>query len=208
MQNYIATIALDVDGVLLDCDGGFATVAEHLLGRSLPKLNNSYELDKRYGITQQEVYNVFEEMKTHPEGWGGMAVLPQAIAAAKLLQDNGYRVELVTAIPEDLKEMRLACLAAYGFVPDAIHCAGHHLASKQKIVEKMDPIMIVDDRLKHLKDCSFVPNLVWVDHGDEQDGLEYDENTVFKVNSLMEWVTYWMDNYHPKAKTKNALSYS
>ena len=194
MSKHVA--ALDVDGVLLDCDGAFCTVASHLLQRPLKMLNNAYDLHIRYGITQDEVYEVFEEMKRHPQGWGGMPALQDAINAAKRLQDNGYRVELVTAIPDDLKEMRLICLDAHGFIPDAIHCAGHHTASKKAIVENMQPVMIVDDRLKHLYDCDKVPYRVWVDHGDEQDGLTFDATQLFRVRSLEQWVNQWMDHYH------------
>lgn len=194
MQKKIA--ALDVDGVLLDCDGAFCTVASHYLNRPLRALNRAYELNVRYGITQEQVYEVFEEMKNHPQGWGGMPALQDAINSARLLQENGYRVELVTAISQDLEEMRLACLAAHNFVPDAIHCAGHHTASKKAIVEEMDPVMIVDDRLKHLYDCDKVPYRVWVDHGDEQDGLEFDSSQLFRVRSLEQWVTQWMEHYH------------
>jgi len=198
------TVALDVDGVLLDCDGAFCIVASHYLNRPLRMLNRAYELDVRYGITQQQVYEVFDEMKRHPSGWGGMPALQEAICAAKLLQENGYRVELVTAISHDLEEMRLACLKAHGFVPDAIHCAGHHTASKKAIVEAMNPIMIVDDRLKHLYDCDKVPYRVWVDHGDEQDGLTFDSSLLFRVRSLDQWVNQWMQYYHSQGN-KNAV---
>lgn len=190
------TVALDVDGVLLDCDGAFCIVASHYLKKPLRVLNRAYDLGQRYGITQQDVYAVFEEMASHPHGWGGMPALQDAIAAAKNLQNNGYRIELVTAIPQKLEQMRLACLAAHDFIPDAIHCAGHHTASKKGIVEKMNPIMIVDDRLKHLYECNSVPYRVWVDHGDEQDGLEFDSTEVFRVRSLEQWVSQWFEHYH------------
>lgn len=193
-------VALDVDGVLLNCDEAIAIVGSHMLKRPLRALNKSYELDVRYGITQQQVYDVFEEMKRHPQGWAGMPALRAAIAAAKQLQDSGRKIHLVTAIPEELKEMRLVSLAAHNFVPDSIHCAGHHLASKKAIIEKLSPIMMVDDRLKHLYDCPEVPYRAWVDHGDEQDGLTFDSTQVFRVRSLEQWVNEWFEIYQPKAR--------
>lgn len=179
--------AVDVDGVLLDCDGAFAIVASHLLGVPLPKLNTSYDLGKRYGITDLEVFEVFEYMKTHPQGWSKMPAIDGAIDAVIKLQNSGWDIQLVTAIKEDLKEMRLESLHHHGFVPDGIHCVGHHLASKSEVIKSIGAELIIDDRLKHIHESSFVKTKVWVDHGDEQDGLTCPNSTI-KVNSLKEFV--------------------
>ena len=179
--------AVDVDGVLLNCDGAFAAAASDYTGRALVKLNNAYELDRRYGIENTQVLEVFEYMKSHPQGWGSMPTINGAIEAVIHMQQQGYAIHLVTAIGEDLRDMRLECLHAHGFVPDAIHCAGHHLASKRAIIEQLQPVVMVDDRLKHLFDADMVPTRIWVDHGDEQDGLMGDER-VIAVPSLAHWV--------------------
>ena len=182
--------AIDVDGVLLDCDNSFAIVASDMLKRPLVKLNNAYNLSIRYGITHDEMLKTFEYMKDHPSGWSGMPALKGAIDAVKNLQLKGYFIHLVTAIPEELKDMRLSCLKKYDFVPDAIYCAGHHLASKTEALRNINPIMMIDDRLSHLNDISFVPYRVWVDHGDDQEGF-VPQKDVHRVKSLSQWIKKW-----------------
>lgn len=192
--------AIDVDGVLLDCDGAFAEVASNLLNRPLPKLNTSYNLSKRYDITESEVYETFDYMKTHPRGWASMQDIKGAIKSVKALQDNGWDVQLVTAIPKDLEQMRLTCLATYGFIPDGIHCVGHHLAGKSDVIKEIGASLMVDDRLKHLYEAPFVNTRVWVDHGDEQDGLKFD-GSVIKVKSISDFA----DEFLNKSKSKSTL---
>jgi hypothetical protein len=179
--------AVDVDGVLLNCDHSFAQVAGDLLGRKLHALNNAYNLATRYGITEKNMFDTFEFMEVHPLGWGGMEALSGAIEAVKHLQDIGYFVHLVTAIPQELSSLRLSCLKAYDFVPDNIYCAGSHLASKTEALREMNPVMMVDDRLLHLHGAPFIPYRVWVDHGDEQDGLIM-EKGIYRVGGISEWV--------------------
>lgn len=181
------TAAVDVDGVLLDCNAAFAAAASDYTGRQLVELNTCYELDKRYGISNDDVLAVFEYMKTHPQGWAGMPALAGAIEAMHVLRAHGYAIHLVTAISEDLKDMRLECLRAHDFVPDGIHCAGHHLASKTSIIRALNPVVMIDDRLRHLYESEGVPTRVWIDHGDEQDGLAPDDRVV-RVNSLSAWI--------------------
>lgn len=204
MENNV--IALDVDGVLLDCDLGFRLVAEAILGRKMEPLNSEYDLKVRYQLTAEESAIVFEKMKTHELGWKGMPKLENAIEAALHLQEIGYNIQLVTAIPEELKELRLECLKNYGLIPDGIHCAGHHTASKKEILQKINPIMLVDDRLKHLYECDEVEYRVWVDLNHKQDdGLEFDGTQLFKVKSLHDWVEHWVEHYHiwNNKKSKN-----
>ena len=183
----MSNAALDVDGVLLNCDLAFAQVASQLLGRPVRPLNNVYDLGERYGITQDQMHETFEYMKTHPQGWAGMPALEGAIEAAKHLQAQGINIHLVTAISEDIRQMRLICLEAHGFVPYDIHCAGHHLASKKAIIERIKPFVFVDDRLTHLNAVPSVPERIWIDHGDSQDGLLPDPS-IIRVTSLPQWV--------------------
>lgn len=182
--------ALDVDGVLLNFDHSFAIVAEKTLGRPMRKLNAAYDLRKRYGLTQDEINLVWEEMKIHPNGWRGMLELEGARESFATLREMGYRIELVTAISKEFEQMRLDCLAQYGMIPDGIHCVGGHDASKIDVLRELAPELIVDDRLSHLLPATFIPHRVWVDHGDDQDGLVVDEN-IYRVTSLASWVAQW-----------------
>lgn len=183
-------IVLDVDGVLLDCDGAFARVAALVLARPVEKLCSAYNLTQRYGLTQDEVDRVWDDMNHHPHGWIGMPALPGAADAFAQLKAMDHEIHLVTAIPETLETMRWECLKGHGMIPHHIHCAGHHAASKSDIVRAIDPIMIVDDRLVHLHGADGVPHRVFVDHGDDQGGLVATA-AMHRVSSLAEWVQWW-----------------
>lgn len=183
-------VIFDCDGVLLDCDGGFAKVASDVLGRPMVKACPSYDLRQRYSITQAEADSVWGAMPDHPHGWRYFDPLPGAVQAFNRMRAHGYRIEVVTAIKQELAEPRMESLAAHNMVPDALHCAGGHTASKADIVAAINPIMIVDDRLIHLSECSGVPYRVLVDHGDWQDGLVVDDE-IAVVSSLDKWVSSW-----------------
>lgn len=183
-------VVFDCDGVLLDCDGGFAKVAAAVLGRQMTKVCPSYDLRQRYNITQSEADRVWEEMKSHPCGWRGFDPLPGAVQAFNRMRAHGYRIEVVTAIKQDLADQRMESLAAHNMLPDVLHCAGGPAASKAEIVAEINPIMIVDDRIRHLHECPGVPYRVLVDHGDLQDGLVVDEQ-IACVRSLDQWVRSW-----------------
>jgi hypothetical protein len=135
---------LDVDGVLLDFLSAFKRVAAVALARPIPCLNRSYDLRSRLGLSQTEIGQVLESMNNHDHGWKGMPAFPGAANAVSRLRSHGYDIHLVTAIPESLRGLRLACLEANGIVPDSIHCAGHHAASKSEIIQKLAPVMFVD----------------------------------------------------------------
>lgn len=181
---------LDVDGVLVDCEGGFVAVGTAALRRPLVKLNNSYNFAIRYNMTEDEVVFVFDAMMDHPQGWGKLDALPGASKAFARLQRYGYEIHLVSAIPEKIRDLRAVSLEAHGMIPDAIHCAGHHRASKSEIIRQINPVMFVDDRLKHLHEAHFVPERVLVDLGDEQDGLTVCDQ-IIQVKNLASWVDSW-----------------
>lgn len=187
---YSNEIVLDVDGVLLDCDGGFAKVASVVLDRPIERQTRSYDMKQRYGLTPAETSAVWEAMEQHEAGWKGFDALPGARNAFFRLRAMGHGLHLVTAIPEAIRLLREECLQSHGMTADSIHCAGHMHASKSAIVQQINPVIIVDDRLSHLQGVPFVPYRVWVDNGDEQDGLVVDEE-IIQVKALDKWVDAW-----------------
>lgn len=190
MQPNPKDIALDVDGVLLDCDGGFSTVGTHLLGRPVQKVCKSYNMKDRYGLSAEETASIWKAMEQHEAGWGGFNVLPGARNAFFRLKAMGCRLHLVTAIDENIRHLREACMAMHGMVPDSIHCAGDMHASKTAILQAINPIAFVDDRLSHLHSAPFIPNRVFIDNDDEQGPFVVDED-IIHVRSLQQWVNAW-----------------
>ncbi len=183
-------VAFDVDGVLLDCEKGFVVVATLMFKKKFTKLNNSYDFGLRYGLSDDQVYMVFEEMKNHPEGWGNLPVLPGAAEAFRKVKEYGCKIHLVSAIPESIRDLRLESLYNHGMVADSIHCAGHHLASKGDILIKLAPVVFVDDRLSHLYSAPFVNERVLIDNGDDQNGL-VPTPEIALFDSLSSWVSDW-----------------
>lgn len=183
-------VVLDVDNVLLDCLGGFQRVASDIFGRDMPEVNKAYGLGARFGLTKPEEDMVWRAMEHHDFGWRGFALMPGALEAFTALKDMGHSIHLVTAIPEALRELREECLGFHGLLADSMHCAGHMHASKALIVQEINPVMMVEDRLSHLHSVPFVPYRVWIDHGDDQDGLVVDED-IIHVRSITQWTSAW-----------------
>ena len=192
--------ALDADGVLFDCDKSFRVVGSAHLGRELTKLNNQYDLRFRYGVTEEEVNDIFQAMLQHEHGWGGMELMPFAKEAFLILQED-YDIHIVTAISEDIRALREESLNRYGLFPKAIHCAGHHAASKFDILKSINPVGFVDDRLRHLYESDFIEHRVWIDNGDHQEGLEVDD-TLYRAESLLSWVKQWSVSQNRPARTR------
>lgn len=170
-----STIALDCDGVLLDFLTKWHEIAEYALQRSLPDLENAYDLSARYGLTQNErerVMRVFEA----EHGWASLRPLPGAIESAIGLQQLGHRVIVVTSIDPLFEQARLQNLANHGFKPDAIYCVGVHAGhTKGEAFHVEQPRVVVDDRLVYLKQAQGMikthhPELVWVNDGVSQHG--------------------------------------
>ena len=184
------SIVLDIDGVLLDCAGGFGKVARIHFGLALPELNKSYDLGKRYGLTQDQANEVWEAMKHHEHGWRGFEVIPGARNAFFRLRARNYAIHMVSAIDEDLRGLRVECLERHGMVPDSLHCVGGFDAPKTQVIQSLNPIMVVDDRLSNLEGIASVPYRVFVDHGDEQLGYVVHEDLI-QVKSLAQWVGQW-----------------
>lgn len=181
---------LDVDGVILDFDGSFAQVSCDVLGRSVVRQCQKYSLDERYGLTKPEFKKAWDAMDDHEQGWAGLRVLPGATQAVRWLKEHGMEVYAVTGICPSRSQARLANLLQHDIELDGIECVGDGRASKAKQVEKIAPVMFVEDRLRLLHESSFVPDRVWIDHGDEQDGHVVTED-IIRCTSLNQWVKQW-----------------
>ena len=192
MRDENKDIVLDADGVILDFESSFLAVAKRLLGREVALVTRKYELDLRYGMSVAEVDATWVEFYSGG-AFADIKPLPGAEQAVKALQDGGYRIHVVTGIPENHLDQRLENFAKFGFVPTSIHGVGHGRASKTPKIRSISPIAFVDDRLEHLHAVPETPNLVWIDHGDEQHpapGGRVD----YRTSSLVEWAAVFLDN--------------
>lgn len=188
IQQHVA--ALDGDGVVFNFDASFACVARDVLGRPVEKACPSYELNLRYHMTVEERDRVWSAMEDHPMGWSGLQLLPGALEAVTRLQKQGLEIHLVTGIRPNLAPKRLENLLKNGIGVTDIHCVGEGNQSKASVLQSLAPVMFVDDRLHLLHEVPFVPDRVWIDHGDDQAGHVVDESIVY-AKSLKGWVDVW-----------------
>ena len=181
---------IDCDGVLLDFDRSFCKVACDTLGRNVAKACSAYSLDQRYGLSKAEFARVWDAMDDHPSGWSGLEILPGAREAIHRLRGYGMEIHMVTGIESHRAQARLENLALHGLEIDSLECVGNGTASKADKVAKIAPVMFVDDRLHLLHESPFVPDRVWIDHGDEQAGYVVTEE-IIRSTSLLGWVEQW-----------------
>lgn len=181
---------IDCDGVILDFDGSFCQVACDVLGRNVAKACSAYSLEQRYGLTKAEFSRVWDAMDDHPVGWSGLEILPGARQALQILKSHGMEIHVVTGIEDHRAPARLANLALHGVEIDGLECVGNGTASKAVKVAKIAPAMFVDDRLHLLHESPFIPDRVWIDHGDEQAGHVLTED-IIRSTSLLGWVKQW-----------------
>jgi len=193
---YETRAALDCDGVLVNFDSAFSKVATHVLKRPVEKLNNRYELTMRYGLSDSDFKYAWDALDDHQHGWSGMEVLPGAVEAVQTLRRQGLSIHLVTGIEGRLSETRLANLLANAIEVESIDCVGNGVASKASVMQRLGPVLFVEDRLRLLHESDFIPNRAWVDHGDDQDGHVLTAG-ITRVDSLKTWVdVHWTPGLH------------
>lgn len=181
---------IDCDGVVLNFDASFSKVACDVLGRDVPKACSAYSLDQRYGLSKAEFTRVWDAMDDHPSGWAGLELLPGADKALKRLRSQGMEIHMVTGIEDRRAPQRLANLALYGIEIDGLECVGNGAASKAVHLARIAPVMYVEDRLHLLHESDFVPDRVWIDHGDDQAGHVVNED-IIRSTSLLGWIEQW-----------------
>ena len=91
-------IALDADGVLFDFVESWRLCAQLVLGRDLPTLTPSYDLESRFGLQKGEVHKVWSVWNT-THGWRRVVPIVPAIEATFAALDMGHEVFVVSRLP-------------------------------------------------------------------------------------------------------------
>lgn len=191
---YMKKIVLDVDGVLLNFMKSFDETAKSFLPRKVEFFKDEYKQDyyhlsKRIGGSEKEADEILEYMQD-ASVYERLLPLDGAKEAVKKIKEAGFKVYVVTAVPERAQEMRLINLKnALDFVPDEIHCVGMG-KSKKEIIEKINPDVFIDDRIDYLASVPNVYHTVWCDQREAQSNLE--SQVSVHVHSLKEWVDSYM----------------
>lgn len=188
-------IALDADGVILNFHDKFALAASEILNRPIHELNSSYSLERRFGITSDELTRVWDHF-AQSQYWRTIEPLDGAIAAIQDLRKSGHdEIHVVTAIPEKHRLDRHHNFKRIGFEPHAIHCVEHTTRyAKVPPIEAIRPLVFVDDRIEHLHSNQSVPILVHIDYGDEQFPDPH-ARVDATVRSLRQWTDDFLNNH-------------
>lgn len=195
-MNKVKTIALDVDGVLLDFTEACDKYVKKKLGRDPIKLVDGFNLSitsmqVRYGLSSnQEVLDLLDTMVA--DGfYKNIQPFEGVKEAVAKIKEKGYKIVVVTAIHDGAKEDRLEnLLNALDLIPDEIYCVGMG-KSKSQIIADLHPDIFIDDRMKYLRGGDKVFHCVWVDQEESQDGDETLVNV--HVKSLPEWTDRYLD---------------
>lgn len=182
-------IALDVDGVLLNFMPAFDQAASEFLKRPINVQKNEYQMDyyhlgKRVQATDEEGAQILQHMiKT--KMYENLQPLEGVKEALEAIKAEGFKIIVVTALPEEAREMRLNNLKnILDLVPDEMYCVGMGM-SKGDTLKKVNPDIFIDDRIDYLASASFIYHTAWVDQREEQK----DQHSMVDVHvhSLKEW---------------------
>lgn len=138
------SLAFDCDGVLQDFASAMDAKVLELFGVIAD--NTKYHLHDRYKLSDKELQYLKQHIYTD-EFVESLNSIPYAMETAIELQRHN-RVIVVTAIPETLKNARLASFKRCGFTPDEIYCVGS--TPKTSVYEKEKPRIVFDDQHSHL----------------------------------------------------------
>ena len=178
-------LAFDADDVLLPTIALLEECASEVMGRPIRSLTPRFDLKVRFGLEQEDVAKVFAlfqaELHRQPIMDGVAELLNQ-------LQDNGWCLQVVTAIPDAALEGRRRCFARNGVSFTNIHASGHH-GSKKAILASIAPKAFFDDRLTNLAPLEKgAMHRVWIEHPHEIQCIDVDPNHFDdKASSVVEW---------------------
>lgn len=194
-------IALDVDGVLLKFMPAFDKAAAAYLERPviLQKDEDTldfYHLGKRVGASDSEVAEILNYM-IEQRIYANLDPFEGAREAVSKIQDAGFSIYIVTALPSTAREMRLENLQkAVGLIPEDIYCVGMG-KSKKDALHDLKPDVFIDDRVDYL---SCAPNSVYhlalIDQKEAQKEKEFGYDA--HVHSLSEWVDLHLERVTKK----------
>lgn len=182
-------IALDVDGVLLNFMPAFDQAASEFLKRPINVQKNEYQMDyyhlgKRVQASDEEGAQILQHM-IRTKMYERLQALEGVKEALDAIKAEDFKIIIVTALPEEAREMRLKNLKdVLGLVPDEMYCVGMGM-SKGDALKKINPDIFIDDRIDYLASASFIYHTAWVDQREEQKD-QYSMVDVH-VHSLKEW---------------------
>lgn len=166
MKNNQPTVALDVDGVLLDFVPAWAAYAERLLNRKITTQNPAaFSLHQKLNVSLIEADAVWDLF--HKEG--GWLTLPPISGAVEVVNELKRYCNVVAVTAIDLKNVaeREHNLQEHGMAMPVI--AVGRLACKREALHRIKPCLFVDDMIHNLQAAPLETDKVWLNTGLEQE---------------------------------------
>lgn len=148
------TIALDVDGVLLDYCLAYSDVWAKVFGeRPVERDPNAYWPIDRWQVRQLDGSSLIRFRSAFDEEfWSSIPAIPGAFDACQMLSQAGFEIVCVTALPERFAKARLANLRAHSFPVEVVYTVQHEnseVSPKAEIIGNLRPVAFVDDYLPY-----------------------------------------------------------
>ena len=174
----------DVDGVLLDFEGGFMKAIKDYFQLDIPDDFSSKSFWFSDLLTKEQVMEGWDFFVHSPEFGQLQPMVDPGHFNAKF---GGYPVHFITNIPPDCLERRKKNLRNSGFKFDSAHCAGfinydgHPVQTKADVIMKLqqeeEKILFVDDHPDNCLDVreSFPDAEIWLMSRPFNDDFEHPE---------------------------------
>lgn len=168
-------IALDCDEVLLDYNEAWAEIYSKFFKTDnlKPKNTKAYYSADYWGVdwNNRKDDQVAFLKYFHDNGWKDMNPLEGSIEATHMLKEAGYKIFVITRMPEVCEKDRIENLQNLGFAFDAVIGAGiatdKNHNPKQQYIEALRPDYFVDDLMANFKHIKTSTKFVWLDHKKE-----------------------------------------
>lgn len=188
-------IALDADGPIFNFLDPFKEIATEVTGRKIKRLNKSWSLSERYGLTNNEVKLVFDIFNQNGL-WNGLPLMEDADRAIHDMV-NVYKADIlvVSSMPLEQVQNRVASLRRNNInLPVVAVGVGN---KKTDVYKRFKPDYVIDDYVNHLNEAKLVgvKNRVLIN------GCEHDEDTASATeiyNSLFDFSKNLTKVHHEK----------
>lgn len=171
-------ITCDLDGVVFDFENAWVRCAQQVLGKSLTRHSQRYDLHHAYAISGQQKEKVWAAF--HLSGcWRTVPALPNARETLIMMQDLGHRLSFVSQLtvqdPElrrQIEDDRQASLERLGLRGDMVFVEGE----KYHALTHLRPHFYADDRWPCCLDArhAHVPFIAHIQSQHDGDGTQVD----------------------------------
>ena len=149
---------LDCDGVILDLVSSFRKLVSDNFGINQEDITKQ-DFSERFGLSKKQEHDLWEKLE-----WWNLDGLPGAADAINNVRNYGFRIAVVTGLPESKRsEREHNLLQVLGFVPD-IYFTNSGKETKAPVLEELQPMAYADDMKQHILDAESlgIPYLGWI----------------------------------------------